>query len=1007
MHQRRPIRTLLASAALIAGISLPFTAQAENTIIVLDASGSMWGQIDGISKIEIAREVLGDLLSDWDNQTPLGVVAYGHRREGDCTDIELVRGVGPVDPEALIGEINAIMPRGRTPLTDAVRQAAEELRYQDEPATVILLSDGIETCNADPCALSAELEQAGINFTAHVIGFDIAQDEAGQLSCIAENTGGTFLLAENAQQLSDALTTVTAAPPPQPAIITADITLRPIDAASGQTLSGVDWTVTDTVNGNNVVSQDGTGTINATLEEGTYLATAAMGDAEGQVTFSVVPEANATYDVSLERILPEATVSGPAQIPATATFEAQWAGPDEGGDYVTIVEAGAPRNSYNDYERTQSGNPLELDAPDGLGAYELRYVHGQSGETLASQPIELTPISATLSAVSEASSGNPIAVEWTGPNSRNDYITIVEAGAPAGTYNDYERTTAGSPLEINAPDGVGNYEIRYVIGQSSRTLASVPLTLVAATATLDAPIEALAGADIDIAWSGPDNQNDYITIVEAGSPEGTYNDYERTTAGSPVTVTAPDGIGNYEIRYVIGQSSRTLASIPLTLVAAQATLEAPSEVGAGAEVEVAWTGPDNRNDYITIVEVGSPEGTYNDYERTTAGSPVSITAPDAIGTFEIRYVVGQSGRTLASVPLTLVVVGATIEAPAEADAGASIEVTWDGPDNHNDYITIVEAGAPEGTYNHYERTRAGSPVTIRAPDAVGDHEIRYVVGQSGRTLHSVPISLTQAVATFDAPSEIGAGGNVEVDWTGPDNHNDYITIVEAGSPEGTYNHYERTRAGTPVTIRAPDGIGNYELRYVVGQSGRTLLSQPITLTPVSASLELLTPVVPGAFFEVGWEGPDNHNDFITIVEAGAPEGEYTDYERTRVGSPAELRAPEGLGNYEVRYVVGMSDRTLASLPVTLQQAAGSIEAPGEVPAGSVVEVSWTGPGAWEHFIEIVPAGAPSDASPLSETRTTQGSPLQIFAPAQPGDYEIRYRMRDLGEVLVSVPLSVK
>ncbi|MEO1223373.1 MAG: vWA domain-containing protein, partial [Pseudomonadota bacterium] len=138
----RPTRLLLTGLAAATALSLSAAAQAQNTIIVLDASGSMWGQIDGVSKIEIAREVLGDLLQGWDSTTPLGVVAYGHRREGDCTDIELIREVGPVEPQTLIGEINAIMPLGRTPLTDAVRQAAEELRYQDEPATVVLLSDG-------------------------------------------------------------------------------------------------------------------------------------------------------------------------------------------------------------------------------------------------------------------------------------------------------------------------------------------------------------------------------------------------------------------------------------------------------------------------------------------------------------------------------------------------------------------------------------------------------------------------------------------------------------------------------------------------------------------------------------------------------------------------------------------------------------------------------------------------------------------------------------------------
>jgi len=70
---------------------------------------------------------------------------------------------------------------------------------------VILLSDGLETCNADPCALATELENGGVDFTTHVIGFDISQEESAQLACLAENTGGKFLRASNATELTEAL----------------------------------------------------------------------------------------------------------------------------------------------------------------------------------------------------------------------------------------------------------------------------------------------------------------------------------------------------------------------------------------------------------------------------------------------------------------------------------------------------------------------------------------------------------------------------------------------------------------------------------------------------------------------------------------------------------------------------------------------------------------------------------------------------------------------------------
>ena len=90
-------------------------------------------------------------------------------------------------------------------MTAAIRQAAEALRYKDRPATVILFSDGIETCNADPCAAAEELKKSGVDFTVHVVGFGTTADENRQLQCIADRTGGRFLGAGNAAELKTAM----------------------------------------------------------------------------------------------------------------------------------------------------------------------------------------------------------------------------------------------------------------------------------------------------------------------------------------------------------------------------------------------------------------------------------------------------------------------------------------------------------------------------------------------------------------------------------------------------------------------------------------------------------------------------------------------------------------------------------------------------------------------------------------------------------------------------------
>lgn len=183
----------------------PDLAGSQDVMMILDASGSMWGQINGEPKISIAKTVVSDLLTDWDKSINLGLMAYGHRRKGDCSDIELLSNVAPVNKAAIMSKVQVINPKGKTPISSSVRQAADILKYNEQKATVILVSDGLETCNADPCALAAELEASGVDFTAHVVGFGVTTEESTQLQCIADNTGGQYLSASSAGELTTAL----------------------------------------------------------------------------------------------------------------------------------------------------------------------------------------------------------------------------------------------------------------------------------------------------------------------------------------------------------------------------------------------------------------------------------------------------------------------------------------------------------------------------------------------------------------------------------------------------------------------------------------------------------------------------------------------------------------------------------------------------------------------------------------------------------------------------------
>lgn len=207
---RHPVAIALLALALASGGATRGAAETTGdgparTILVLDASGSMWGEVDGRPKIEIARDVIRDLMSDWDERIELGLVAYGHRSRRDCADIETLVEVGPPDADRLMDAAGALRPIGMTPIGDAVRTAAEQLRYRETRATVVLVSDGRETCGVDACAVARDLERAGIDFTTHVIGFDVDAEERAELACLAEATGGLFLAADDTTSLLDAL----------------------------------------------------------------------------------------------------------------------------------------------------------------------------------------------------------------------------------------------------------------------------------------------------------------------------------------------------------------------------------------------------------------------------------------------------------------------------------------------------------------------------------------------------------------------------------------------------------------------------------------------------------------------------------------------------------------------------------------------------------------------------------------------------------------------------------
>lgn len=204
---------LWIGAAFVSGLLISLGAGAATRVeIILDASGSMWGQAGGEAKITAAKRVVHDWLANvkLPADTQLGLTAYGHRSKADCRDIEHFPPV-TYDQHALLFPFVAMLsPKGKTPIADTLTLVGETLKKEEGQASILLVSDGMESCGGDPCGVARRLrEQYGINVTIHVVGFNITEGQ-DQLQCIAREGGGKYFNVANGQELATAFEDVKA-----------------------------------------------------------------------------------------------------------------------------------------------------------------------------------------------------------------------------------------------------------------------------------------------------------------------------------------------------------------------------------------------------------------------------------------------------------------------------------------------------------------------------------------------------------------------------------------------------------------------------------------------------------------------------------------------------------------------------------------------------------------------------------------------------------------------------
>lgn len=164
-------------------------------LFIFDDSYSMYGNWNSGVKMEIAQKLMGEFLDSLKNTPNLEIAlrCYGHqtpfRPKRDCEDSKLEVPFAPVATNAkLVKErINKLTPTGTTPIAYSLEQCAADFPEKEKCRNiVILITDGIEECNGDPCAVSRALQSKGIFLRPFVIGVGLDVKFADIFGCMGK-----------------------------------------------------------------------------------------------------------------------------------------------------------------------------------------------------------------------------------------------------------------------------------------------------------------------------------------------------------------------------------------------------------------------------------------------------------------------------------------------------------------------------------------------------------------------------------------------------------------------------------------------------------------------------------------------------------------------------------------------------------------------------------------------------------------------------------------------------
>lgn len=641
--------------------------------IILNASASMWSRLDdGTYRLDAAKNAILQWIATTSPSPDLhvGLRIHGGQRHfyepNTCDDSELVIPVANFNPSIFEETLLGVRAIGTNSIASSLTQAGFDFSHYGT-RSIVLLTDGHDSCGGDIFTAMSFLHSSAVPINLYVIGIALPTERETQFATFSKIKN-----ARTSQQLTKAFLDTLKNIQPKNSLANPTHTRIEVQVIyDGKVMPRQGLRVTLLANNRQfTLAPTQTDTFATRIPPGVYSLVVSSETLEITRKFEsivVAHEDNRVHTLDLTT-LPEVELEiSPTETLVCSNVQVRFSTKTEmPNQWIVLSPIESSENvEFGATQVTGTEGTIDMVLPSVPGQYEARFKSAITPDnprlilTGRSSSVEVhdREVHIHVSSPIPGSSQFPFTVT-NAPLLPTDLITIAKPNAAENSFITAHASDGASAGHLRAPAHPGIYEIRYLASPEGRLIGKELIEITPVNIRLFVPFKAAAGSRIPVQWIGPNASEDMITIVPVRSaiPSNPLLGHiifpEQTP--SPARLQTPDTPGEYDILYLSGTPPKIIAKSSIRLHKPTVMLSAPNKAAPESTIAVEWSGPAGEADLIVIAPLKSHPMSYSTITYLDLNSsPLEIETPEEPGEYEIRYISGNSGNILQSIPLTI------------------------------------------------------------------------------------------------------------------------------------------------------------------------------------------------------------------------------------------------------------------------------------------------------------------------------------------------------------------